>query len=269
MTGQFAGREGPRRRVAHALGTVRRLTRMAAFHLAQFSRNSYFVQLLLTSTLSIFLIQTLAAKPLGSDSEGIWLRSGMYGCWAVATISSGLIGFQRFQGTLTYLAYGPSGPSLPLGTLVATAATFGLLAFPLSFVASWLAGHDPAVSVGTGAAVLGIVLFWTGSVALSLVLAALFVLTPNAIAYEGAVVIPIVLLSGVFAGPATDTQIGRWVSTAIPQAVPVRLLTEPDATTWRLALLSLGVSLVWISAAARLQRFALHRAEVDASLDLS
>ena len=176
--------------------------RMLWFHTRLFARNSFFSQLMFTSTLSILAMQLLAAHGNGAPAgEPLWLRAGMVGTWSVSTVAAGMIGFQRFQGTLAHLVFTPGPASRTMLPLVGAAATFGLLAFPLAALVASLFGYTPSTRAWA-VLLVGILTFWLACLSISMVVAAVFVLTPNAITYEGLLAVPLVLLSGVFGFPA-------------------------------------------------------------------
>lgn len=110
-----------------------RTLRMLAFHTRLFAGNSYFVQLMITSTVTILLMQYVAsfASQSPESASSAWLRAGLVGTWTVCTVAAGLIGFQRFQGTLVHLVFTPTRAGSTLLPLIGSASAFGLLAFRL------------------------------------------------------------------------------------------------------------------------------------------
>jgi ABC-2 type transport system permease protein len=109
---------------------VTRFARMLGFHLRLFAKNSYFGQLLITTTLSAVALQHLAALTSHAPPDGtVWLRAGIVGTWTVCSVAAGLIGYQRFQGTLVHLVLSPLPAGRVFLALVASASVFGLVAF--------------------------------------------------------------------------------------------------------------------------------------------
>jgi multidrug ABC transporter, permease protein len=54
--------------------------------------------------------------------------------WTTTTCVAGIVGFERYKGTLVHLILAPIGALWALTTLVASAAFFGVAALPLSWV---------------------------------------------------------------------------------------------------------------------------------------
>lgn len=227
------------------------MIRMFFFQLAMVLRTPYFVELLITSTLSIFALQWLG-DPTNPE---VVLRAGLVGMWTMSTVSAGLIGFQRHLGTLVPLLMGPRAPGWPLAALVFSAATFGLLAFPLAAALGLIAGTPfPHLDIP------GIAAYWLACCALCSVIAPLFVLTPNAATYEPLLGAPIVLASGIF-GYAALT--GTW-SRIFPTRWAVAMLQgEPSSLIGAVA-----VSAAWLACGALLARLCLRKATVDATLEV-
>ena len=244
------------------------VSRMAWFHLRLFGRNTYFVQLLATSTVSILLLQIVAARTSpGAGVESAWLRAGLVGTWSVATVAAGLIGFQRFQGTLVHLMMAPSRPARVVMPLVASAATFGLLAFPLAGISSWALGRGPHVT-SWPALSIGVALFWVACLSLACTVSALFVLTPNAMTYEALLVIPLVLVSGVFGLPEGLPRGLEAVSFVFPTTPAVRLVLEPGANLVPYSIVTAAGSVLWFVGATLLASRALSRATRSGTLEV-
>lgn len=244
--------------------------RMLRFHLVLFGRNTYFSQLLVTSTLSILALQLLAAHGNGAPTtEPIWLRAGMVGTWSVCTVAAGMIGFQRFQGTLVHLLMTPRSPAHTLLPLVASAATFGLLAFPLAALGSTIFGYTPSLE-SWGTLTVGIGLFWLACLSISTLVSAVFVLTPNAITYEGLLAVPLILLSGVFGVPAGMPSALTVMTYVLPTTPAVRLVLEQPTDPELIGLIfaCLGVSAGWFALSHWALSRATRRAKLTGSLEV-
>jgi len=201
--------------------------RMWWFHARNFARTGYFVQLLFTSTLGMVALQALAARAPGAAGPGTdgfglgWLRAGMLGTWTMCSVATGMLGFQRFQGTLVHLMRTPHAAFRVLMPVVGAAATFGLLALPLGLGFSWLL-RQPVVFGAIGPTLLAVAIFWLACLAISAVIGMLFALTPNAIMYQELVIVPMVLVSGVFGTPAW---LPSWLIT-LARILPTRSAVE-------------------------------------------
>ncbi|MFI5504943.1 antibiotic transport system permease [Corynebacterium kutscheri] len=178
-----------------------RQLRLMAFHVRQFAAVAYFARLMVFTTIATTIVQWLAVTAWGDSSpEQGWVRGGIIGMWTTATCAAGIIGFERFKGTLVYLIAAPIGALRALVAPVVAASSFGLLAFPVSWLTWVICSHSvPGLPADTTVItfVLAVLMLYLGCVALTITIAALFVLTPNAISYEGLLVVPIFLLSGV------------------------------------------------------------------------
>lgn len=248
---------------------ITRGLRMLAFQMTLFARNTYFSQLLLTSTLSVLLLQYVASFGSGAAvTEHAWLRAGMVGTWTMCAVSTGLIGFQRFQGTLVHQVSAPIGARSALLPVVGSAATFGLLAFPLAAGVAALLGlplGPPRWSL-----LIAMAAFWLASLSVSLVIAALFAHHPDALVYESLVAAPVILLSGVFGLPQQLAVLDAPLR-VLPLSSAVHAMSA-DAVSgafWIDVALTVAVSAIWFAAAALLASAAVRRAVEHATVDLT
>ena len=183
---------------------MRRQLRMTWFHIRQFASVPYFLQLMALTTVTTTLVQFLAARAWGSitPTQG-WVRGGVIGMWTTATCAAGIIGFERHKGTLVHLVMAPVGALRSLAAVVSAAATAG--------------------SAALGRMAVGAAALLMGCLALSLVIAAVFVLTPNAIAYEGLLLVPVFIASGI----VVTSTVPPWLALLrrfLPLSVPFDLL---------------------------------------------
>jgi len=232
--------------------------RMWWFHARQFARNSYFMQLLLTSTCGMVALQALAARNpeavggTGFAAPGLgWLRAGMLGNWTMCGVAIGLLGYQRFQDTYVHLVRTPHQAIRTLFPVVGAASVFGLLALPLAAITA-LALRQP-VTFGNrhmiGQLLAAGFLFWLACLAVSTALGMVFVLTPNAITYQPLIGIPLILVSGIF---GTPEWIPDWIiaiATILPTRGAVALLVSVvhgDPVGWQSALAVIISSLLWL-----------------------
>lgn len=260
---------------------------MAKFHLRQMVAVPYFFQVMAGSVLSVSVVQYLAIRAWGGDIEAALMRSAAIGLWTASTASAGIIGFERYKGTLIYLVGARTSPHVALAALVSSATTFGLLSFPLAWV-TWAAlTRDLSLLTfsSTGEAVrLGalIAAIWVAGLAITLCIAALFVLTANAITYEPLLLTPVLFASGILfttattSDAATDHSSHFWAEIVL-SIVPLRpVMMALISSSWRdgssgtfLAVaVSLGVSVLWFVGAYFLMANVLRRATKTGELDL-
>lgn len=249
-----------------------RQLRLMGFSLRQFLTVPYFIQLLISTVLGSVILQALAVHAAAQSSAGhsvdptlAWTRAGIVGMWSVCIVSAGIINFERFRGTLVYLCSGSISPVRVLAAIVSSASIVGLAALPLSWVVWALVTLNPQVtdfSTLWPRYVLGVPLLWLACLSVTFMIAVFFVATPNAIAYEELLLVPVFILSGVL---FTTIEAPAWLDAAgvlIPLQAPVHLLLGRTAiTTPADALLpviqTLVVSLIWAVCAFLFARKAL------------
>ena len=182
------------------------------------------------------------------------------GMWSVCTVSAGMIGFQRMQGTLVHVLFSPRSPIVTLGPIVAAGSCFGILSFPLAAGLA-VVFHQP-VGVING---VGLPLYWLACLSVSVVVAATFVFTRNAIAYEPLLLVPMIVLSGVFGSPLPQLAAVGWV---IPTSHAIAVLITPNIDPGRIVA-TLAVSAAWLASGGWLARIALQRATVAGTLEVA
>ncbi|SDN58983.1 ABC-2 type transport system permease protein [Actinomyces ruminicola] len=249
-----------------------RQLRMTAFHVRQFVSVPYFIQLMVFTTIVTTLVQFLAARAWGgiTPTQG-WVRGGVIGMWTTATCAAGIIGFERHKGTLAHLVMAPIGALRSLAAVVCAAASFGLAALPVAWctwaVASGSVDFTVPGWMGAGRMVLAAGALLAGCLALSLVIAALFVLTPNAIAYEELLLVPAFIASGILFTAASPPAWLAGISRFLPLSAPFDLLlgravSAMDAVGWLVCVAA------WLGLAAVLGRRALWLATRAGTLEV-
>lgn len=251
-----------------------RSIRLLAFHVRQFLGVAYFLQLMAVATITTTVVQFLAWLAWAEISPAdAWVRAGAIGAWTTCTAAAGIIGFERFKGTLVHLVMAPIGALRACGYVVASAATFGLVAFPLAW-ATWAllarsVSFDPFTPARFGEVALGVATFWVGSLLMCFVVAALFVLTPNAITYEGLLLTPIFLLSGLM---FTLSSPPAWIASAskfLPLSWPIDVLFgRAGSSFWAGFAMWLCCAVAWGFIAWLTGRAALRRATVTGTLEV-
>jgi len=252
--------------------------RMGWFHVTEFAGNGYFIQLLATTTIGMVMLQALAARApevvaAGSSAAGYgldWLRAGMLGTWTVCVVSMGMIGFERYKGTLVHLVLTPLHVLKVLLPLLAAASVFGLLALPLAAVSSW-ALRQPVRIGAVFPTMIAALVFWLACFAISALIGMLFVLTPNAQTYEGLLGIPLVLVSGVFGTPAWLPDAVVVGSRILPTRAAVELLGQVTAglpLSASLLIESVAGSLLWVIVTGFAARVVVGRATKAGTLEV-
>lgn len=251
---------------------MRRQLRMSLFHVRQFITVPYFIQVMVVTTVTTTLVQFLAASAWNSISPAQgWVRGGVIGMWTTSTFAAGIIGFERYKGTLSHLVIAPIGALRAIASVVSAAASFGIFALPLSWttwaILSGSINFTPMDRWGSLRILGGGVMLLIGCLALSLVIAAIFVLTPNAISYEGLLLVPIFIASGIVFTSASPP---RWLDVIgglLPLRLPFNLLLgRPVSVLEVLGWLVIVAS--WIALAAVLGRRALGLAIDMGSLEV-
>lgn len=280
------------------------------FHLRDFSSTPYFIELVVISTISACVIQRMGVRAWGGDSYDAFIRSFIIGLWGSCTAAAGIIGFERSKGTLIYLVSSRTNSYTALVSVVVSASTFGLAALPLSLVI-WLFPGDSAMAIQDlvkrlPQIIIGLLLLWVATSVIACVVAALFVLTPNATTYEGLILVPALFLSGTFSGTgegmiedivrvsafifpptsAVATLYGHpvfngfntssyassitdsGISDKTIAVAPYSGSEEPGISLLGNAALCLILCIVWMFMAYALAHLALRRARIDATLEL-
>ncbi|WP_220739420.1 multidrug ABC transporter permease [Leuconostoc miyukkimchii] len=237
------------------------------FHLKLFAKNSYFRTIVFVTTISYVLIQYVAAyavQDLGNKT--IWLRAGIIGTWAAGTSAAGVIPFQRAQGTLAYILDSRRGEAFSLSTLIIPAACFGLLSFPISFITSYVLGIDVSSS-NWFLLILGIFSLWFSVIILDFVVAGIFVLTPNAMLYEGLLMAPILIGSGIYSMPGKWDTIVKILGLLLPMTTPVKLILNPNTITYVDLAQMLVCSIIWLIVAKALLTFCLKKVRISGDME--
>lgn len=199
---------------------------LVKFHFKNYIQNSYFVMLLVTSTLSVLIIQYVVSWGTNSQIDAnIWIRTGIFGLWSLGTTAAGIIGMQRWQGTIMYLINNPVNDYQSLSAVVLPVSVFGIFSFPLAYFFSILLNIQVNFSLEI---IMYVLLFWIGAMMLDLVIAAFFVLTPNAIVYEELITLPVLLISGLFKLPDTLLPIKSIGQVLIPVSLPIQWLLNQE-----------------------------------------
>ena len=237
------------------------------FHLKIFAMNSYFRTIVFVTTISYVLIQYVAAYAVnGLNDRNIWLRAGIIGVWATGTSAAGVISYQRAQGTLAYILDSVKGEATSLATLIIPAASFGLLAFPISFISSTVLGIN--TFVGGWTLVIGIVLLWLSVILLDFVVAGLFVLTPNAMLYEGLLLVPVLIGSGLYDMPERWGKVVEIIGWFLPMSTPIKLILHPETLSFLNFAQMVIITGIWLFSARILLKTSLKRLRITGDMEV-
>ncbi|MST63801.1 ABC transporter permease [Schaalia hyovaginalis] len=209
---------------------IARLWRLSAFHTRQFLRVPYFVELMVVSALVSGGAQRLAVHAWDGDPYAAFIRTGAIGMWTTVTAAGGIIRFERFKGTLIHHFASRIGARLSLAALVLSVALASILAYAISLVV-WLPPGPGHLPIGTlipriPVLLLGVLLACVGAFGVALVIASVFVLTPNAGVYEPLLLIPLFLLSGAFGAP--EGAVGSFAMCVSPTMRILSLMSQHD-----------------------------------------
>ncbi|PZE34440.1 hypothetical protein DEJ31_14395 [Curtobacterium sp. MCPF17_031] len=247
---------------------VRTLALLTWFHGRQLLRIPFFAHQCVSSALVFEVLRTLGLSGFGrAVPHDLWLVAGIAGVWSTTTLAVGIIGFQRFQGTLEHMAISTLPPGIVFGSLASAAALIGLVGFPLTLAAQFVTGGHPTVTGGSVVVIAACVIACSASAS---VLAAVFVVLRGATVYESLIVTPVWLASGVVIplGALPDWIVP--VAYLFPITSAVSAADQPDLmTTVAFSFLTAATSAVWFVAAGIAMRAAVRRATISGTLGLS
>lgn len=255
---------------------MKRQLRMTWFQVKQFASVQYFVQLLIVSTTTAVVVQALAYRAWGGNPNIMWVRGGIIGMWTVTTCAAGILGFERYKGTFVYMVSARIDARLPMAAVISAASTFGLAALPLAWVL-WLLFTGSTGFVGAFSFlvlcqyVLGAILLWASCLAVAFVIASVFVLSPNAIAYESLLLTPVMITSGILFTQDNEPGWLQPLSAILPIHWPIALLLQSQihqSQLWLYGVLSLITTALWGLLAWFLGGRVIRRACRDATLEV-
>lgn len=243
------------------------------FQLRSLSGTMFFVQTAVLTPICFALMKIVAAfvsdKTLLSFQPGmIWVDAAVAGLWASTTTAVGIIGYQRFLGTLQYLALSIMSPSVVFLPVVAASALLGMLGLPGAIiVVAIVSPHYFSVSA---LQLVGYMLAMLSCVASATFLAGIFVLFTKATAYEPLILIPVWMLCGIVVPLETMAMPFRCLALLHPLTAAVWVA---HANSWNLTALiailwSIMLSVVLFLISARMLRYAMKRAIQEGSLQI-
>ena len=154
---------------------------MLRFHTSMFLTTPFFLISVLGSCFSFSLFKIFSMIQ-GSSNHSFWVYSSIATIWASTILSTGIIGYQRYQGTLDYLFISPKGIANIFYPIIFSATTLGLvLGVPCSILLSLFFGVPIILSINE---ILALFFSTVACASSSLVLSSLYVLTKNASSFE-------------------------------------------------------------------------------------
>ena len=241
---------------------------LTRFHARQLLRTSFFLQQALLAPLAFYLLRALGERGTGRHLSGdLWVDAAIAGLWATTTLAVGIIGFQRFQGTLEHLAMSTLAPGTVFSALAAAATLIGLIGVPGCVLAQVLLARRLDISISDALGLVAAVIACCASASL---LASLFVLLRSAVVYEPLILAPVWLLTGVVIPVASLPSWLRPIAWVHPLTAAV-LATRASKLAEALGYVgwSLVIAGLWLAAAHVAMRGALARVRVTGTLALS
>ena len=232
------------------------LPALALFQVKQLARTSFFLQTALAAPAAFMLLRLTA----GVESRDLWFDGLVAGIWATTTTATGMLGYQRYLGTFELLLASPRRPGVVFGAIFTAAAALGLVGLPVAVALQVASGSAPVVGAQQA---LGVTVGLVACVASAHVLAAAFVATRRATAFEPLLLVPVWLLVGVVIPAQAMPRPVEILALLHPLASAVRAeraTTPTDALIW--ALTSLVLSVGWLVVGVRLLARAQDRTAV-------
>lgn len=224
---------------------------LVLFQVRQLARTSFFLQTALAAPAAFVLLRVTAGFINGPDSaHSLWFDGAIAGIWATTTTATGMLGYQRFLGTFEYLIVSPLRPSVVYGSILAASAFLGLIGVPLAVALQFVTDH--VVSV-TSQQILGLLAALFACVASAHVLAAVFVFSRHANAFEPLLLVPVWLLVGVVVPTDGLPRPLALVALLHPISSAVRASRETamsSAVSW--ACVSVVIGVMWLYFGSRL-----------------
>lgn len=185
-----------------------------------FYRNSYFKSHLILTCISMYFL----LSPI-FDSYDVYIRMSIFSYWTMLLTSIGIINYQRFQGTLTYLFNGQYSNFLTLISIILPISIFSCLAFIISLIPFLFNLQKLDFSISIIYAILSLII---SGFLLSLLLSLLSIKTRNAIFYEKLIFLPLLFLIGYTGFDIKNNMLVQILELLCPIASPIRYLLGYD-----------------------------------------
>ena len=201
-------------------------------------------------------------------SERLWVLTCMAGVWASTITATGIIGYQRFQGTLEYLLLSPLPEWLVFYSVMLSATGIGVaLGIPLSMLISIVFSVTPLFSIET---ILGFILVVASCSSLAPILAILPLHSRDSSAFEPILLLFIWLLSGAITPLDELPSILRAIAMASPLSSAVMVCFSPSISdAVAPALLCVCLCLGYLFAGSLFLKHIIRNSRISGSLSLS
>lgn len=252
--------------MARTPSTFSLAARMTAFQLRFLLGTPFFVLTALATPASFCLLKLVGSAGTAADGS-LWTLVLMSGTWGTTTTAAGIIGFQRFQGTLSYLALSPLPSGAVFYPVVLSAVAIGaVVGVPESLALCALLGAAPSLAAPQ---VMGCALVVLSCAALAPLVAVPFLYTRDASAYEPIVLVAVWVLSGgVVPVSELPSALGA-LALASPLTSAVSVCVAEGGVPWESVALCLALCAALGVAGYRLLSHAIERSRVTGTLGLA
>lgn len=253
--------------------SLTRVVRGMWFQLKSLANTTFFLQNALLTPVCFALMKIVAYYGFTNASHdwlaNIWVDASIAGLWSTTTTAVGIIGYQRYVGTLQYLTLSVIPPASVFLPIVGSAALLGCIGMPLALITVAVCCHGYFAFTLTQ--LIGYLLAMLACVASATVLSGIFVLCRKATAYEGLILIPVWMLCGIVIPVESMPLPARIIAFAHPLTSAVWIAHAPHFTALTLPaiLLCVGVSSILLMIASHMLHHAIRLATSEGSLNIA
>jgi len=180
------------------------------------SRSSFFMSMALLTPVAYGAIALLMSGQ-GHVSVRVAIGAGLLGAWSATLYGAAEALFmQRFTGTLEFIVGAPKPLALSVAGFSAASASLGLYSVIAALAVSVVFFSDRLVLVDVWGTVLSLVLSLIGLMAVGMTLAALYVVTRQAIELTNVLEYPVWILCGVLVPASTLWPPLAWLGKTLP-----------------------------------------------------
>lgn len=242
------------------------------FQLKSLAKTTFFLQNAILAPVCFALMKIVAYYGFSHDCtnflNNIWVDSSIAGLWSATTTAVGIIGYQRYLGTLQYLTLSVISPAAVFLPIVGSAALLGCIGMPLAIITVVVFCHGFFMITFTQ--LVGYLLSMLACVASAALLSGIFVLCRKATVYEGLILIPVWMLCGIVIPVESMPLPARVIAFIHPltSAVWVAHAQSFNATTVLAIVLCVVLSSVLLVIAGFMLRHAIRLATLNGSLNI-